>query len=143
MNLTVVCLLAVLGAGMAQPAPDAATPAPEPAVEVDPELQALTEVFRNLYDSLRALGGVSAADHELIGTLRERVAAYNKARPRSPRGLALELQLSQWLQDDPRIYELFGRLTEATDDVQIGLAWARHYERVDDGALGPPLRTGR
>ncbi|MHC4709677.1 MAG: peptidylprolyl isomerase [Planctomycetota bacterium] len=40
--------------------------------------------------------------------------------------------MSQWLDDGPRVDELFARLATAAGDVKIGLAWARYYERKEE-----------
>jgi cyclophilin family peptidyl-prolyl cis-trans isomerase len=132
MNPTVICLVVLFSGGMAQPDPEAPAPTAVPVVEADPELEALTEVFRNLYDSLRARGGVTVGDHEVIGAVREQAAAYNAAHPDSVRGLALELQLSRWLGDQQRVHEIFARLATATGDVEIGLAWARYNDGLEE-----------
>jgi cyclophilin family peptidyl-prolyl cis-trans isomerase len=135
MNPTAVCLLVLLSVGLGQRAPDGPPQGPGPvaeATEADGEIEALSGVFRNLYESLRAKGGVAAADQNVIGALRQRAAAFNEAHPGDPRGLALELQLSQWLDDRQRVDELFARLVAAAGDVEIGLAWARYHERLED-----------
>jgi peptidyl-prolyl cis-trans isomerase B (cyclophilin B) len=75
---------------------------------------------------------VAAEDHDVIRAVRARAAAFNEAHPSDARGLALELQLSQWLDDGPRVDELFARLATAAGDVKIGLAWARYYERKEE-----------
>jgi cyclophilin family peptidyl-prolyl cis-trans isomerase len=119
MNAIAVCLLVLVSAAGAPPAPGG-------------ELEPISATFRKLYESLRAKGGVAARDHEVIRSLRERVAAFNRDHRDDPRGLALELQLSQWLDDRERVDELFARLLNVTDDVEIGLAWAAYYERLED-----------
>jgi peptidyl-prolyl cis-trans isomerase B (cyclophilin B) len=132
MKPILVCLLVLLLAGPA-------------AAETDPDLAELGGVFRNLYDSLRAKGGVSEEDHAVIEAVRERIADYNRSHRDDLRGLAMELQLSQWLDDTDRVHELFGRLVESADDVQIGLAWARYCERSGetDRLDGIYARLGR
>jgi cyclophilin family peptidyl-prolyl cis-trans isomerase/thioredoxin-like negative regulator of GroEL len=107
----------------------ALVPARPAAADTDPQLAALGTEFRNLYDSLRAQGGVTDKDHAVIERVRERVAEYTKAHPDEVRGMAMELQLSEWLGDADRVNELFGRLLESTHDVQVGLAWARYCQR--------------
>jgi len=123
----------LLAAGQGQPAADGQTPGPGAVTEAaDSELEALAGAFRNLYRSLQAKGGVAAEDHEVVRALRERVAAFNGAHAGDPRGLALELQLSQWLDDRERVDELFPRLAVAAGDVEIGLAWARYHEGLEE-----------
>ena len=134
MNAIAVCLLVLLSLGAAQPAPDGPPPqAPGPAADpAADEFEPLARAFGNLYQSLRAKRGVAAEDHEVIRALRDRAAAFNEAHPGDARGLALELQLSQWLDDGPRVDELFARLAAASGDARIGLAWARYYERREE-----------
>jgi cyclophilin family peptidyl-prolyl cis-trans isomerase len=134
MNAIAVCLLVLLSLGAAQPVPDG-TPSRPGTVTDTPaadEFASLAGAFRNLYQSLQAKGGVAAEDHDVIRAVRARAAAFNEAHPGDARGLALELQLSQWLDDGPRVDELFARLAAAAGDVKIGLAWARYYERKEE-----------
>ncbi|MHC4787261.1 MAG: hypothetical protein ACYTE6_15000, partial [Planctomycetota bacterium] len=133
MKTIAVCLLVLLAAGLGQPAADGQTPGPGPAAEAaDSELEALVGAFRNLFQSLQAKGGVAAEDHEVLRGLRERVASFNSGHPGDSRGLAMELQLSEWLGDRERVDELFPRLAVAAGDVKIGLAWARYHEGIED-----------
>ncbi|TDJ55647.1 MAG: peptidylprolyl isomerase, partial [Planctomycetota bacterium] len=44
----------------------------------------------------------------------------------------MELQLSLWLDDEERVNTLYARLTDLTGDVDIGLAWAAHFQALDD-----------
>ena len=115
------CLI-VLVAGMALP----------PASTDGGELDALNATFLNLYGSLQAKGGVAAEDHAVIDVVRQRARGFNQSHPDHPRGLALELQLSLWLRDEDRVNELYGRLTTVTGDPEIGLAWARYFESLND-----------
>jgi cyclophilin family peptidyl-prolyl cis-trans isomerase len=134
MKAIAVCMLMLLSLGAAQPAPDGSPPEASRIGE-DPagdEFESLAGAFRNLYQSLQAKGGVAAEDHDVIRAVRDRAAAFNAAHPDDARGLALELQLSQWLDDGPRIDELFARLAAVAGDVKIGLAWARYYERKEE-----------
>ncbi|MHC4099375.1 MAG: peptidylprolyl isomerase [Planctomycetota bacterium] len=131
MNAIAVCLLVLIFLGAAQPAPDGPPQASDPAAAAaDSEFDALAGAFGNLYRSLQAKRGVAAEDHDVIRALRDRVVAFNETHPGNARGLALELQLSQWLEDRQRVDELFARLATLTGDVKIGLAWARYYERL-------------
>jgi len=95
------------------------------------ELDALQRGFGTLYQSLRAGGGVSPGDEAVIRVFRERVELYAARNPEH-RVLAMELQLSLWLVDEERINTLFARLTDMTRDINIGLAWATHFQALDD-----------
>jgi peptidyl-prolyl cis-trans isomerase B (cyclophilin B) len=97
----------------------------------DAEFDALQRGFATLYDSLRAGGGVLPGDEAVIRVFRERVETYAGRNP-GRRVLAMELQLSLWLDDQERINTLYARLTDLTGDVNIGLAWAAHFQALDD-----------
>ncbi len=95
------------------------------------EFDALQRGFATLYESLRAGGGVSPGDEAVIRVFRERVEAYAARNP-DGRVVAMELQLSLWLGDEERSNTLYGQLTDMTGDVNIGLAWAAHFQALDD-----------
>jgi len=97
----------------------------------DAEFDALQRGFGTLYESLRAGGGVLPGDEAVIRVFRERVEAYGGRNP-GRRVLAIELQLSLWLDDEERVNTLYARLTDLTGDVDIGLAWAAHFQALDD-----------
>ncbi len=100
-------------------------------------LEVLQEQFVNLYESLRATGGMTEADKAVVDQLRQRLVEYNRVNPDVASALAMELQLSEWLEDDDRVNQLFGELTRVTDDVEFGVAWAGYFERRKD-----PARVG-
>jgi peptidyl-prolyl cis-trans isomerase B (cyclophilin B) len=97
----------------------------------DAEFDALQRGFATLYESLRAGGGVLPGDEAVIRVFRERVETYAGRNP-GRRVLAMELQLSLWLDDQERINTLYAKLTKMTGDVNIGLAWAAHFQARDD-----------
>jgi len=97
----------------------------------DAEFDALQRGFETLYESLRAGRGVSPGDEAVIRVFRERVEVYAGRNP-EPTVLAMELQLSLWLVDQERINTLYARLTDMTRDVKIALAWAAHFQALDD-----------
>ncbi len=119
----VVCL-GLCASAAAQPV------APAPAAGTG--LDALRQTFLDLHASLQAVGGISPQDQGVIGAVRERAAAFNASHPDSVDGLAIELQLSMWLEDNDRVNELFERLTRLTRDVEYGVAWARYFRRIND-----------
>ncbi len=116
--LPVLCM--VLGASAAAQAQE------------DASLASLRETFNDLYESLQAVGGIGPEDQGVIQSVRERAVAFNASHPDSQEGLAIELQLSIWLEDNDRVYELFERLTRLTGNVEYGVAWARYFRRIDD-----------
>ena len=69
----------------------------------DPELAELQDTFENLYRSLQVRGGIAERDRDVIRSLRDRCGVYRRGRSESKEALALELQLSMWLEDDDRI----------------------------------------
>ena len=95
------------------------------------EFDALQRQFVTLYESLRAGGGVAPGDEAVIRVFRERIQVYAARNP-GRRVLAMDLQLSLWLTDEERINTLYGQLTDMTGDVDIGLAWAAHFQALDD-----------
>ena len=95
------------------------------------EFDALQRGFATLYESLRSGGGVSPGDEAVIRVFRERVEEYAARNP-DRRVVAMELQLSLWLGDEERSNTLYGQLTDMTGDVNIGLAWAAHFQALDD-----------
>ena len=118
MNL-LLSVIVLIGTGAFQPA------------GVDPELDALTRGFDTLYESLRSGGGVSTADEAVIRVFRQRVETYAATNPR-PRVVAMDLQLSLWLGDEERVNTLYSQLTDMTGDFNIGLAWAAHFQALED-----------
>ncbi len=120
-----VCVLTVLLAAMAQPASTGSGSA-------DAEFEALQRGFVTLYESLRAAGGVAPGDETVIRIFRQRAMAFTARHRDDPRSLAMELQLSLWLDDEDRIDESYKQLIELTGDLDIGLAWVAHFQRLDD-----------
>ncbi len=120
-----MCVLTVLLAALAQPASTGPTSSSEAFV-------ALQRGFVTLYESLRAAGGVAPGDEAVIRIFRQRAAAFTVRHRDDPRSLAMELQLSLWLDDEDRVDESYQRLTELTGDVAIGLAWVSQFQRLDD-----------
>ncbi len=116
--LLAVILLSTFGPSGQQSGPEA-------------EFDALQRGFGTLYESLRAGGGVLLGDEAVIRVFRERVEVY-AARYPGRRVVAMELQLSLWLDDEERTNTLYGQLTDMTRDVNIGLAWAAHFQALDD-----------
>ena len=97
-----------------------------------PEWEPLHESFANLYSSLQAKGGIAPEDLGVIEALRDRADDFTNRNPDDEQALALELQLSMWMADHGRVDVLFARLAEATGDVDVGVAWARYYRRLND-----------
>ncbi len=98
---------------------------------VDAEFDSLQRGFETLYESLRSGGGVSTADEAVIRVFRQRVETYAERNP-EPRIVAMDLQLSLWLGDEERVNTLYSQLTDMTRDFNIGLAWAAHFQALDD-----------
>ncbi len=106
--------------------------APRALAQADADYDALHGTFVKMYNSLRAKGGVGTEDHGVIRSLRDRATEFNRQHPGHEKGLALELQLSIWLQDDQRMGELYEQLTLLTGDLRFGMAWVGHFEALDD-----------
>ena len=124
------CLIVILATGVAQPASSGRGAA-------DDEFLALQRAFVVLYESLRAGGGVGPGDGAVLGVFRQRAATFAAGHRDIPQALAMQLQVSLWLADEDRASELYSQLTTATDDLDIGLAWAAHAQGLDD-----PRRVG-
>ncbi len=129
MNLP-ACLIVILATGVAQPASSGRGAA-------DDEFLALQRAFVVLYESLRAGGGVGPGDGAVLRVFRQRAATFTAGHRDIPQSLAMQLQVSLWLADEDRVSELYSQLTTATDDLDIGLAWAAHAQGLDD-----PRRVG-
>ncbi len=123
-----LCLLTVLLAALAQPVLTGSGA----SGSSDAEFEALQRSFVTLYESLRAAGGVAPRDDVVIRVLRQRAAAFTARNRDDPRSLAMELQLSLWLEDEDRINDSYKRLLELTGDLDIGLAWVSYFQRLDN-----------
>lgn len=83
------------------------------------------------------MGGFEQQDRKVIKRVRQHVADYRIAYPGDERAVATELTLSEWLDDEPRVSQLFAALVEIEPDIPgYRLAWAkrervrRHYGRA-------------
>jgi len=120
-----LCLIVLLASG-------AASPTVSGSGAADDEFDALHRAFVVLYDSLRAGGGAAPGDDAVIRVFRQRVGVFAASHPDHPAALAMELQVSLWLEDEDRASELYSQLTTATGELEIGLAWAAYAQRLDD-----------
>jgi cyclophilin family peptidyl-prolyl cis-trans isomerase len=77
-------------------------------------------------------GGIAPADRGVIESLRQRVAAFDAEHPDDAAAVAMELQLTLWLDDAEAVNDLYGRLTTLTRDSAIGLGWVRHFQAAGD-----------
>ncbi len=100
--------------------------------EAAADYETLRQNFNNLYQSLRSAGGISPGDRGVIETLRQRVSAFDREHPDDAAALAIELQLTLWLDDAEAVNDLYGRLTTLTRDSAIGLGWVRHFQAAGD-----------
>ncbi len=112
---------------------------PAEKTEAELALEPIGQEFRILYQSLQNKFGIAPEDREAIRSLRDRATAFNRRWRDQQQGLAFELQLSVWLDDQDRVHELFEHLVKINpDDPSIGLAWSTYFrstgdlERVDD-----------
>ncbi len=96
-------------------APPATAPVTLPAEQspADKAFAPIRSMLDNLVTSLRNNGGMHKDDESALRYVREKAAAFTQQFPSDPRGLAVELQVSMWLNDDAMIDELFTRLAAA------------------------------
>jgi cyclophilin family peptidyl-prolyl cis-trans isomerase/thioredoxin-like negative regulator of GroEL len=101
------------------------------AAEADEALRRLQRDFDNLRVSLQAQRGIREGDHDVIRSLRDRAAEYNARHRDNAAALAIELQLSVWLEEHDRVDGLFRRLVRAEPErTDLGLAWVRYFTRL-------------
>lgn len=95
----------------------------------DEAFEPLGRDLKNLYESLRGKGGVEPADHPIIKAVRDRAADFSRQFPDDLRGPAAELTLSQWLDDQQRVQQLYDvLLTMAPDKAEIRRDWAQRLK---------------
>jgi cyclophilin family peptidyl-prolyl cis-trans isomerase len=112
--------------------PVTAQPAGDPPT-TEAQFKSLQQDFQSLYQSLQNLRGISERDRAVIGRFRQEVNAFTTANPEHIGGLAMELQLSQWMKDESRVAQLFEQLMLLRpDDPQIAMAWLRHEEQDEE-----------
>ncbi len=111
----------------------AAPAAPQASGAADPELKLLQDSFVNLHRSLQVRGGIAEQDRAVVTSLRDRASEYRRRHADSTDAVALELQLSIWLEDDDRVDDLFGDLVRLQPgDAKVGAAWLTYFQRRDD-----------
>lgn len=127
MSLLALALLGAPASALAQDQPpDAPPPAQEPAQEPAPEtFDGLLRESNELIRRLQAVGRVDQSFLPEIRGLRNRIAAFNTQREATEQSLALEAQMSMWLNDQPHMESMLDRL-EALDPQAPGLRvfWA-------------------
>ena len=119
-----------------QDVPEVATTAAQASDAVSPGADAafakLRKDFRNLYLSLMNGGGIKKHDRPVIRAFLERVRAFNGEQKDYAGGIAMEIQLWKWLNEEERLGELYQRLTSLQpDNVKVALAAARHREQEE------------
>jgi cyclophilin family peptidyl-prolyl cis-trans isomerase len=122
--LSIVLVLAVCSLAPASPQPPGAGTAPaatapaatQPASLADEAFEQLRRDFRNLVDSLRNQGGMTAGDEPIVRAMRDRAAKFSQQFPDDRRGVAIQLQISMWLKDEQQVNDLFARLARAAPD---------------------------
>ncbi len=130
-----VLLPILLGQQAQDPAP---SPPPQPDQAQTPghddeQFQALSRTFKNLRQSLSALGGISDESRAVVLSLRLRFTEYNATNPNHDRGIAYELQLAFWLGEDDRVDSLFPKLIELVEDDQpMRRSWSDYYLRTNN-----------
>ena len=98
--------------------------------EADTAFDTLQDSLTRLRGLLQAKGGIAPEDHGVIRGVRDRAAAFSRRWVDDPRGVALELQLSIWLQDHDRVDELFARFAELSPEKsQVADAWLEYFRR--------------
>ncbi len=127
-TLFLLCVLPLCGPAVGSPQ---AEPVEAPEVsEADTAFNTLKDSFARLRGLLQAKGGIAPEDHGVIGGVRDRAAAFSRRWVDDPRGVALELQLSIWLQDHDRVDELFASLAELSPDrSEVADAWLEYFRR--------------
>ncbi len=129
--LALLLVLAVASLSLARQA--GPTTEDQVAAPTDPAIQDLLSDFNNLYNSLRNSGGIREADRPIILRFRERVQAELAERPGDRNLLALDLQLSSWLQEEKQVEAAYQRLIAATDgDQKFVQAWLDHVRGKGD-----------
>jgi cyclophilin family peptidyl-prolyl cis-trans isomerase len=107
--------------------------------EADKAFEPLAKRFKNLYESLRSLGGLTEENTHFVSALRDEVRQFAQQFPNDLRGPATELTLSSWLKDTARLEQLYADLLRiAPEKHEIRIAWAdrlkaqnRYGEAVD------------
>jgi cyclophilin family peptidyl-prolyl cis-trans isomerase len=107
------------------PATPAATAAEKSPADV--AFEPLRKAFNNLVQSLRNNGGMRKEDEPALRAMRDRAAGFSRQFADDPRGPAIELQLSLWLNDSELVADLYERLARLRpDDLTIPLSQAEH-----------------
>ncbi|MHC5023392.1 MAG: hypothetical protein ACYTGG_05710 [Planctomycetota bacterium] len=90
---TLIALLLAAIAAAPLAAQDASGAAEAALSDADRELASCQARFRNLYQSLQALGGVSEAQRPILLLLRDEVASFSAMHPGDERAVANERML--------------------------------------------------
>lgn len=99
------------------------------ATQIKKEFTALRQKFTNLNASLIALGGIPDDSHRFIEKLREQFASFNAKNPMHQSGIANELQLAIWLDNNEIIDSLFPKLIDIAQEHQpLRTAWAKTHK---------------
>ena len=108
--------------------------APQPeATAAQIAFQPIDADFRNLYQSLRNLGGIGTDERIAIRGLLDRVGEFNQAHPDHAPSVAMMIQLSRWLGIEDQLPDLYRRLASLQpDNIKVALA-ALQYQTRSDG----------
>src|SRR5262245_8494073 len=121
-----VLILALVGAARAQSDAQVDT---DQAKSADQAFAPLARDIKNLFDSLRAKGGVAPDDYPIITQVRQRVAEFSREYPDDIRGPAAEMTLARWLKEDDLVDRLYPEIIHRDPkNVQIRIDWAQRLK---------------
>lgn len=122
----VLCSVTLIGASPSFGQDAAASATTQADVSpADTAFAPLKSMMDNLVQSLRNAGRVRPQDEGALRFVRDKAADFSKQFPGDPRGLAIELQISMWLNENDLVDDLFSRLAAARPgDEQIPLGQA-------------------
>ena len=111
----------------AQQQPGTTEPVQATAAEstADIAFKPLAKRFKNLYESLRSMGGLTEENKHYVTALRDEIREFSQQFPNDLRGPATELTLSSWLKDTARLEQIYAELLRiAPEKHEIRIAWA-------------------
>ena len=144
LSITTACLLGLSASHAC--AQDAAAPVTKPAepTAADKAFEPIHQMLDHLVTSLRNNGGIRKNDAEALRYARDKAAAFSREYPNDSRGLAVQLQISMWLNDEPMIESLFSQLAAADpDNTAIPLSQAQYalnHNHFAQAILRPSFR---
>ena len=119
--------LSLLATPVALNGPAFAVAAPDVSVADDPAFEAVRTRYERLVAAISAGGGLFEQDRPVVRSVLRDIEGFLAEHPGDPRALAMDLQLSLWLQEDPdRIAARYAELVAARpDDATLALSALR------------------